>query len=156
MLFILWSEIDIEAKTWTLPAERMKAGEEHTVFLSEPALAILAEQGKLQRALVFPSLVRGKEAMSKMAMLAVLGRLGVRYTATVHGLCRASFSTWAHETAAARPEVIEACLAHQEQDRVRRAYNRATFNDERRMLMAAWSAFVTSRCDGANVISLKA
>jgi hypothetical protein len=44
---------------------------------------------------------------------------------TVHGLCRATFNTWAHETAAARPDVIEACLAHKEADRVKAAYNRA-------------------------------
>lgn len=58
-----------------------------------------------------------------MAMLNVLGRMGMRDRTTVHGLCRATVSTWDNETGAARRDVIEACLAHEESNRVRAAYN---------------------------------
>ena len=68
---------------------------------------------------------------SNMALLAVLDRMGLRERTTVHGL-RSAFSTWANETGAARPDVIEACLAHREADRIRAAYDRAEFAAERR------------------------
>jgi hypothetical protein len=77
-----------------------------------------------------------------MAMLAVLDRLGVRDQTTVHGLCRSTFSTWANETGVARPDVVEACLAHEEANRVRAAYNRAEFGQERRALLAKWSEYL--------------
>jgi hypothetical protein len=94
--------------------------------------------------------------MSNMAMLTVLDRMGMRERTTVHGVCRASFSTWANETGAARPEVIEACLAHREADKVKAAYNRAQFADERRALMTAWGAYLVSRCDGKNIVPFRA
>jgi len=80
--------------------------------------------------------------LSNMAMLTLLSRMGMRRSTTVHGLCRATFSTWAYETAAARPDVIEACLAHCEADKVKAAYNRAEFMSERRALLAAWAAYL--------------
>ncbi len=85
---------------------------------------------------------RAGKPLSDMALLAVLDRLGVRDQTTVHGLCRATFSTWANETGAARPDVIEACLAHQDANRVRAAYNRAQFNNERRSLISAWANYL--------------
>jgi hypothetical protein len=69
----------------------------------------------------------------------------VRTQTTVHGLCRATFSTWAYDTAAARPDVIEACLAHREADRVKAAYNRAQFTEERRALLAAWAEYLAQQ-----------
>lgn len=92
--------------------------------------------------------------LSNMAMLAVLDRLGVRDRTTVHGLCRSTFSTWANETGAARPDVIEACLAHNEANKVRAAYNRAQFNDERRALLAAWAEYLST--PAAQVMPLRA
>ncbi len=68
--------------------------------------------------------------------------MGMRDRTTVHGVCRATFSTWANETGAARPDVVEACLAHREADKVKAAYNRAKFNDERRALMTAWGNYL--------------
>lgn len=139
-----WSEIDFDASTWTVPAAKMKAKEPHAVFLSPRAVEILRglKAMELDPVYVFPSPMINKKPMSNMAMLNVLGRLGVREKTTVHGLCRATFSTWANETGAARPDVIEACLAHEESNRVRAAYNRAVFAEERRMLLAAWSNFL--------------
>jgi integrase len=154
-----WSEIDLEERTWLVPAERMKASgkdqaEPHLVHLSPRAVDVLrAQLGQHQR-LVFPSTIKDDAPQSNMAMLAVLDRLGVRDRTTVHGLCRATFSTWAYETAAARPDVIEACLAHREADKVKAAYNRAQFNDERRALLEAWADFLAR--PAAAVVPLRA
>lgn len=139
-----FDEIGAEAGVWRIPAERMKGGEEHTVFLSRRACEIVEAQRMAGSAYVFPSPMNKDKPMSNMAMLNVLRRMGIDSETTVHGVCRASFSSWANETAVARPDVIEAALAHREQDRVRGAYNRASFDDERRALLAAWSMF----CDG--------
>ena len=145
-----WSEFDVEAGTQLIAAERMKSSgkdkpEPHLVHLSAEALAIVNAQRGQDERLVFPSTMpsrNGKE-QSNMAMLAVLDRLGMRDKTTVHGLCRATFSTWAYETAAARPDVIEACLAHREADKVKAAYSRAQFTEERKALLAAWAAYLT-------------
>ena len=75
-------------------------------------------------------------------MLMLLRRIGIADATTVHGLCRSTFSTWANETGAARPDVIEACLAHREANLVRAAYNRAQFGSERRALLASWADFL--------------
>lgn len=137
-----WAEFDLDLGTWTIPAAKMKANEEHVVYLSDRALAIVKGQAGLHGSLLFPSTMRPDQPLSNMAMLAVLDRLGMRDRTTVHGLCRATFSTWANETAAARPDVIEAALAHKEADKVRSAYNRAQFAEERRALLQAWSEYL--------------
>ena len=152
-----WSEIDLDAAVWTVPAERMKAGEAHTVHLSARALEILQGQRGLDAAFVFPSPMQRtgepSRPISNMAMLTVLDRMGMRERTTVHGLCRATFSTWANETAAARPDVVEACLAHREEDRIRQAYNRAQFNAERRALLDAWAEYL-AKPPASNVVEL--
>lgn len=142
-----WSEVDLEARTWLVPAERMKASgkdkaEPHLVHLSDRAVEILRGQLGQHLALVFPSTMKADSPQSNMAMLAVLDRMGERYRTTVHGLARATFSTWAYETAAARGEVIEACLAHREADKVKAAYNRAQFSEERAALLKAWAEYL--------------
>lgn len=151
-----WSEFDLDAALWVVPAARMKAKEAHAVYLSTSALDILKAQQALgmDANLVFPSLRLDGKALSNMAMLTVLGRMGMRDRTTVHGLCRSTFSTWANETGAARPDAIEACLAHEEKNRVRAAYNRAQFTDERRALLAAWADYLAK--PSAQVIALQA
>lgn len=134
-----WQEFD--ASVWTVPAGRMKGGEAHTVHLSERARQLLAEQRALGTAYVFASPMDPARPLSNMAMLTLLRRMRYADRTTVHGLCRASFSTWSNETAAARPDVTEACLAHREADLVRRAYNRAAFTAERAALLEAWCRF---------------
>jgi integrase len=144
VLLAAWDEIDLDRGVWVVPASRMKRQEEHTVHLSTRAVEIVKAQTGQDAVLVFPTPQTGREGrpLSNMTMLTVLDRLGVRDQTTVHGLCRATFSTWANETSAARPDVIEACLAHSEADRVRKAYNRAQFTEERRALLEAWSAYL--------------
>lgn len=151
-----WCEIDLEARTWTVPSSKMKAKEAHTVFLSDRALELLLGLKGVDARYVFPSPLPGRQGMpmSNMAMLVTLDRLGYRDRTTVHGLARATFSTWANETGAGRPDVIEACLAHEEGNRVRAAYNRAKFNDERRALLEAWAEYLAR--PAAPVIELAA
>jgi integrase len=143
-LLASWDEFDVDRGVWTIKAERMKAGEAHFVPLSARALDLVKAQAGQTTALVFPTPQAGREGkpLSNMALLATLDRLGVREKTTVHGLCRATFSTWANDTEAARPDVVEACLAHREADLVRAAYNRASFNQQRRDLLAAWSVYL--------------
>jgi integrase len=143
-LLAQWSEFDLDAKVWLVPAERMKAKEPHVVYLAPAAMELVKRMRGLDDSLVFPAPNGNGKPLSNMALLAVLGRMGARKRTTVHGLCRATFSTWANETAAARPDVIEACLAHEEANRVRASYNRAEFAKERAELLSAWAKYLGS------------
>jgi integrase len=80
-----------------------------------------------------------------MAMLNLLDRVGVRDKTTVHGLCRSTFSTWANDKGVARPDVIEACLAHKDDDKTRATYNKAEFKAERKALLEAWGKYLTEK-----------
>jgi integrase len=127
-----WTEFDLANKTWTIPAERMKAGVEHTVPLSDAAIALLGEPGI---GFVFPG-ARPRKPLSNMAMLMCLRGLrddGV----TVHGF-RSSFRTWAAESGHPR-EVAEMCLAHAVGSDVELAYQRSTYLEQRRIVMDAWA-----------------
>lgn len=141
-----WSEIDLQARTWTVPAEKMKAREPHVVQLCDRAVEILKAQEGQHARYVFPG---PSGRLSNMALLTLLERMGLWGTkaeqrVTVHGF-RATFSTWANELGIARPDVIEAALAHREADAVRRAYNRSDFARDRRLLMAAWGEHLAGR-----------
>ena len=138
-----WPEFDVDGATWTIPGERMKGGELHMVHLVPRAVEIVKGLQGLHATYLFPSPMVADQPLSNMAMLAVLDRMGERQNTTVHGLCRATFSTWANETAAARPDVIEACLSHLEGNKIRAAYNRAQFMAERRALLEAWAEFLS-------------
>jgi integrase len=138
-----WSEIDFEAAEWRIPGDRMKAGEPHTVHLSAPALAILQAQRGIHPEFVFPSPMKRGE-LSDAAMGKILKGLGYAELTVTHSLCRSTFSTWARETGAGHVDVIEACLAHREADRVAAAYNRAQHFDARRDLLNRWAEFVIS------------
>lgn len=132
-----WSEFDLKAKTWTIPAERMKAGVEHVVPLSDAAIALLGPEAK--GGYVFPG-ARPRKPLSNMAMLMVLR--GIRDDgSTVHGF-RSSFRTWAADAGHPR-EVAEMCLAHATGSAVELAYQRSDFLAKRRVVMDAWAAFVS-------------
>ncbi|ARO52732.1 integrase [Methylorubrum zatmanii] len=138
-----WGEIDVQAGVWTVPAERMKAGREHRVPLSEPALAILTGLGGAPDALVFPGTRRGT-MLSDMTLTMLLRRMGRDVTA--HGF-RSSFRDWAGEATSFPREVAEAALAHIVGDKVERAYRRGDALAKRAELMAAWGAY----CAGAAI-----
>ena len=148
-----WAEFDCEGRTWTIPAAKMKCGERHIVYLSDRAVQILDGQAGQSEKFIFPSAAGCDAPMSNMALLMALRRVGTR-AATVHGF-RSTFSTWANEFGIARPDAIEAALAHREANAVRRAYNRSQFLAERRALMTAWDDFLSrrpvARADGTPV-----
>jgi integrase len=150
-----WSEIDWDAKVWTVPANRMKAGRAHRVPLTPAVMRILEVAAKLRTddgldVLVFPSRKAG-QPMSGMAMKMLLRRMG--YDAiTVHGF-RSSFRDWAGERTHFPWEVAEAALAHVIGDETERAYRRGDALEKRRELMEAWAAFCESQPDN-NVVSL--
>jgi integrase len=146
-----WSEIDLAAKVWTVPAARMKAAREHRVPLSERAMAILEKLFEARTGdFVFPS-PRGNRPLSHMGMPKVLSRLEVDGV-TVHGF-RSAFRDWAgNETHFAR-EVAEAALAHAVGDLSEQAYRRGDALEKRRELMAAWAAWCEPKAD--NIVKFK-
>lgn len=136
-----WSEMDLEAKVWTVPAARMKAGREHRVPLCDRAIEILGTLAQLDHGpddLVFPGQKKGAP-LSDMSLTALLRRLKVN--ATVHGF-RSSFRDWAGDATTFPREVAEAALAHAVGDATEAAYRRSDALEKRRKLMEAWGAFV--------------
>ena len=148
-----WTEIDLDAATWTVPAERMKAGKEHRVPLSADALAVLnALPHDDRNALVFASPRGGM--LSDMSLTAVLRRMKV--DAVPHGF-RSSFRDWCAERTNYPREVAEMALAHAIGDKVEAAYRRGDLFDKRRRLMKDWAAFCANpETRKGSVISMNA
>jgi integrase len=132
------------AALWTVPAERMKARVEHTVPLAPRALAILREARTTypESELVFPGTKLGLP-LSDITLTKALRDAGLDGKATAHGF-RSSFKDWCAEVAKVRDEVSEAALAHKILDKVRAAYLRTRFLDERRQLMQDWTNYLTT------------
>ncbi|WP_439817482.1 tyrosine-type recombinase/integrase [Zavarzinia sp. CC-PAN008] len=144
VLGAVWSEIDLDAGTWTIPAERRKGIKnqklELRVPLSEPAVTLLRKLKAVQlNQFVFPG-QRPNKPLSNMTMEAVLRRMDV--AATPHGTARATFRTWAEEQTSFATGVMEAALDHAPRDAVIAAYQRGDLFEKRRQLMNTWSAFV--------------
>ena len=140
-----WSEIDLEAGTWTIPKERMKAKAEHRVPLAPAAVDILKRLQGLDPVLVFPAPQRGPRGAGKElsvnAFRPLLDRMDWKGF-TVHGF-RSAFRDWCSESAKADREVAEAALAHTVGNAVERAYSRSDLFERRRALMEAWARFAT-------------
>ncbi len=138
-----WSEIDLDldGAVWTIPGERMKAGREHRVPLSERALSFLAEARESADGddPVFRS--PAGRPLAAPAMAKLLRELGI--DAVPHGF-RSSFRDWSAECTDAPREVCELALAHVNGDRVEAAYRRSDLFEKRRALMAGWAAYVAS------------
>ena len=134
-----WSEIDLQAREWRIPPERMKAGRTHRVPLSTQAMAVLHKARALEdnSGLVFPS-VTGRR-LAQGAIWQLLRDLGI--PAVPHGF-RSSFRDWAAECSDAPREVCELALAHVNSDRVEAAYRRTDLFEKRRQLMGQWAAFL--------------
>ena len=136
-----WDEIDLDSATWTIPASRMKGGQEHRVALSAGALAVLGEAAATRKddnPLVFPNDVTGKP-LSNMALSTMLKRLEV--PCVPHGM-RASFRTWADDETEADYSVKEMCLAHRVGNAVVQSYARSDLLERRRSLMQQWSDYL--------------
>ncbi|MEO0426176.1 MAG: integrase arm-type DNA-binding domain-containing protein [Pseudomonadota bacterium] len=148
-----WSEIDLERRTWTVPAGRMKAGREHRVPLSDAAVGLLNDMQPLAQgadSFVFPGNRPGKP-LSDMTLTATLRRLEIE--ATPHGM-RSAFADWAAEATHYQHEVREMALAHTISSAVERAYRRGDLFDRRRALMDDWARFLTTE-KAENVVELR-
>ncbi len=137
-----WEEIDLDAKLWTITAERMKGKREHVVPLSPQALDILEVMKPISahREHVFPSRNDPKQSMNSQTANAALKRIGYGGKLVAHGL--RSIASTALNEAGFNADVIEAALAHTDKNEVRRAYNRSTYLEQRKDLMSWWGVFV--------------
>jgi integrase len=134
-----WSEIDLAASIWTLPAARMKGGREHRIPLCARAFAILEALSAAKICeFVFPS-PRGHRPLSHVAMTEVMERMNIRGS-TVHGF-RSSFRDWCGNETNFPREVAEEALAHVVGDKAEQAYRRSDALDKRRALMEAWGQY---------------
>jgi integrase len=148
-----WAEVDFVSKVWTILGERMKAGKEHRVPLSDDAVALLQAAARVKGTdSLFPAPRGG--ALSDMALSAVLKRME-RSDLTVHGF-RSTFRDWAGETTAYPREVIEHALAHQLKDKAEAAYQRGDLLTKRTRLMAEWATYCAKIAKpGENVVAIK-
>jgi integrase len=145
-----WSEIDFEARTWTIPAERMKMKEEHIIPLSDRALEVLQEATALgDDGLIFPGMRSGRP-MSDMTMSKLVKELG--YPVDIHGF-RTSFRTWVQEQTNTAHEVAERALAHKIKDKSEAAYARSDLFEKRRKLMDSWASYLNN--EPAMVVQLR-
>jgi integrase len=142
-----WTEIDMKAKVWTIPPERMKARREHRVPLSDRAMTILHHVKEFSRdEFVFPG-GKTNHPLSGMAFLMLLRRIK-RDDITAHGF-RSTFRDWAAERTSFPHEVAEMALAHMISDKVEAAYRRGNLFIKRRRLAEAWAAFCDSLPENA-------
>ena len=137
-----WSEFDLDAATWTQPAERTKMRREHVKPLPALAVDILrrlqADNGGGAR--VFPSTFSRDRPMSENTMNQALRRMGFeRDEMTSHGF-RASASSLLNESGHWNPDAIEAELAHVGSNQIRKAYHRATYWEERVRMCEWWAS----------------
>jgi integrase len=126
-----WDELDIKAKTWTIPAERMKAGKEHKVPLCNRAIEILQTLDQRTKTIF---------ALSNMGMAELLK--GMRPGITVHGF-RSTFRDWAADSTNFPNHVVEMSLAHAIGDKVEAAYRRGDLFMKRTRLMSQWAEYCT-------------
>ncbi len=150
-----WTEFDFDKAEWRVPAERMKTRAEHLVPLSQQAIAALEQVKALSgnREHLFPNEHNPQKCMSENTILYALYRMGYRGRATGHGF-RATASTILNEQGW-RGDVIERQLAHSEKNKVRAAYHRSQYLDERRRMMQGWADYLDKVKVGAKVIRLR-
>jgi len=135
-------KVQMAGRMWTIPAARMKAGREHRVPLSAPALALLHKLATIRQGEhVFPGVREGK-SLSNMALLMALRRMK-RGDLTAHGF-RSTFRDWAAETTSTPGDVVEMALAHAIGSAVEAAYRRGDLFEKRRKLMEAWGRYCTA------------
>lgn len=135
-----WAEIDFDKALWAIQPEKMKAGKEHRVPLTESAIRILREQPLIEGCeFIFPA-PRGGQ-LSDMAMTSVMRRMGLE--AVPHGL-RSTFSDWAAERTNYPHEMAEMALAHTVTNKVEAAYRRGDMVEKRRQMMKEWENFLSS------------
>ena len=136
-----WNEVDPEAATWTVPAERIKSGRSHMVPLSDQSLAVLSKAQTVRDSsgLVFPS-ITGKQ-LSDNTLSKLFRELGIN--GTPHGM-RTAFRSWCAETGQNR-EASEECLAHVNPNKLEAAYQRSSLLKLRCPIMQAWADYVSTQ-----------
>ena len=141
-----WDEMDVHARVWRIPPQRMKAGQEHRVPLSSQALDVLEAASVLRdgSGLVFPSPLKPGAPMSDMTLTKVLRSTGLAERATVHGF-RSSFKNWTLEETDAPWAVSESALAHILGNSTEQAYARSDLFERRRALMQQWADYLTAQ-----------
>jgi integrase len=136
-----WSEFDLHAATWTIPAARMKMAKEHRIPLSDAAIALLRGNLRIQgNEYVFPGVRNGKP-LSNMAMLQMLRGMREGAGLTVHGF-RSTFRDWITETTLHPDTIAEQALAHTITNKVERAYRRGDAFERRCDLMQQWADYL--------------
>ena len=140
-----WDEIDVQERLWRISSERMKAGAEHRVPLSEQALDVLTQATELRddSGLIFPSPLKLGSPMSDMTLTKILRSTGLAERATVHGF-RSSFKNWTLEQTDTPWAVSEAALAHTLGNSTEQAYARSDLFARRRALMQDWADYLKS------------
>ena len=162
--FAEWSEIDLDAAMWTVPAVRMKRelraklhGAPHLVPLPKQAVAALRDLHKLtgHGTMVFRGERHHDRAMSENTINAALRAMGFPADeVTGHGFC-ATARTMLHERLGFDPNIIEAQLAHSVRDSLGRAYNRTEFVEQRRAMLQAWAEYLDKLRRGPEVAPLR-
>jgi integrase len=148
-----WDEINFNARVWTIPAARMKAGKDHRVPLSDAALVLLRHLNEVRtNEFVFPGVTA--QRLSDASMLKLLEIMG-RRDLTVHGF-RSTFRDWAAEATSFPSEVVEMSLAHTVGSAVERAYRRGDLFEKRARLMTAWATFCDAPATDAKVTPIRA
>lgn len=149
-----WSEFDLDAGEWTIPAERMKARREHWIPLSRQAVAMLRQlRATSSGEHLFPHRSRPNTPMAERTLNMLLRRNGF-HGETIHGF-RSVFSTHFNEQGASA-DVVERCLAHSPADKVRAAYNRHQYKDERRSMLQDWADYLDGLISKLNHLSVAA
>lgn len=152
-----WSEIDLEAAVWRIPAAKMKGRQEHAVPLAKQSLAILKEAQELtgDGQFVFTSIRSPRNPMSENTINAALRRLGFgKHEMTAHGF-RAIASTLLNESGKWSADAIERALAHKDKDHIRAAYHRGAHWQERVAMAQWWADYLDQLCKGGDVVALR-
>jgi integrase len=149
-----WPEFDLDGAAWTVPAERMKNREKHTVPLPRQAVIALRRLKEFtpKRDVLFQNAHDPRRAASHTYLNKAVTRLGFK-DFTAHGI-RATGSTVLHNMKF-RPEIIERQLAHQERSKTKRSYNTADYLEERRDMMQRWADFLDAVAAGAKVMPIR-
>lgn len=151
-----WVEIDMDRAEWCIPAEKMKSRVEHVVSLPKQTMEMLSEMREYGGGeYVFPGVGKRRNPhLHRDALSKALRDMGFRGQHATHGF-RAMLRTVARERLKIDIDVLEAQLAHAKADNIQAAYDRARFEDERRVVMQAWADFLHEQADSASVLHMK-
>lgn len=137
-----WSEFNLDANVWTIPADRMKSGKEHRVPLNNRAIEILGQLQEIRvNSYLFPSTLHKEGCLSNMALLSMMRKMPKYSDYVPHGF-RSTFRDWAAEITDYPNETIELALAHSIKNKAEAAYRRLDQIEKRKKLMADWNNYI--------------